>query len=72
MGSDEVISITALAHLVRDTLAPAKPVHILGQPDPGAACNRYVPDIRKPQQELGLSITVPLAEAIRRTCLSCR
>jgi len=69
VGSDEVISIAALAHLVRDILAPNKPVHILGQPAPGAARNRYVPDIRKAQQQLGLSVTVPLAEAIRRSAL---
>ena len=67
VGSDEVISIAALAHLVRDILAPDKPVHILGQPYPGAARNRYVPDISKARQQLGLSITVPLAQAIRRT-----
>jgi dTDP-glucose 4,6-dehydratase len=67
VGSDEVISISALAHLVRDILAHNKPVHIQGQPNPGAARNRYVPDIRKAQQELSLSVTVPLAEAIRRT-----
>ena len=67
VGSDEVISIAALAHLVRDILAPDKPVRILGQPDPGAARNRYVPDISKARQQLGLSVTVPLAEAIRRT-----
>ena len=66
VGSDEVISIAALAHLVREILAPDKPVHILGQPDPGAARNRYVPDICKAQQQLGLSVTVPLAEAISR------
>ena len=69
VGSDEVISIAALAHLVRDILAPAKPVHIIGQPNPGAARNRYVPDIRKAQQQLGLHITVPLEEAIRSTAL---
>jgi dTDP-glucose 4,6-dehydratase len=67
VGSDEVISIADLAHLVRDILAPDKPVHILGQPDPGATRNRYLPDIRKARQQLGLSVTVPLAEAIRRT-----
>jgi UDP-glucuronate decarboxylase len=67
VGSDEVISIAALAHLVRDILAPDKPVRILGQPNPGAARSRYVPDIRKAQQQLGLSVTVPLAEAILRT-----
>jgi UDP-glucuronate decarboxylase len=67
VGSDEVISIADLAHLVRDVLAPEKPVHILGKPDAGASRSRYVPDIRKAQQELGLSVTVPLAEAIRHT-----
>jgi UDP-glucuronate decarboxylase len=71
VGSDEVISIAALAHLVRDILAPDKPVHILGQPTPGAARNPYVPDISKARQQLGLSVTVSLAEAIRRTGLSC-
>jgi UDP-glucuronate decarboxylase len=67
VGSNEVISIAALAHLVRDILAPNKPVHILGQPDPRAFRNRYVPDIRKAQQQLGIRVTVPLAEAIRCT-----
>jgi len=67
VGSNEVISIADLAHLVRDILAPDKPVHILGQPNPGAARNRYVPDIRKAQQELGLNLTIALAESIRRT-----
>jgi UDP-glucuronate decarboxylase len=62
---------TDLTHLVRDILAPDKPVHTLGQPVPGAVRNRYVPDIRKEQQQLGLGVTVPLAEAIRRTGLSC-
>ena len=67
VGSDEVISIAALAHLVRHILAPEKPVRILGQPAPGAARNRYVPYIHKAHQELGLNVTIPLAEAIRRT-----
>ncbi len=66
VGSDEVISIADLAHLVRNILAPNKPVHILGKPDAGAARNRYVPDISKAQKELGLNATVPLSEAIRR------
>ena len=66
VGSDEVISIAALAHLVRDLLAPDKPVHIQSKADIGAARNRYVPDICKAKQQLGLGVTVPLADAIRR------
>ena len=65
VGSDEVISIAELAHLVRDILAPDKPVRVLGHSYPGAARNRYVPDIRK-AQDLGLTVALPLAEAIRR------
>lgn len=67
VGSDEVVSIADLAQLVRDILAPDKPVQILGQPSPAATSNRYVPDIHKARQHLGLSVTVPLAEAIRHT-----
>ena len=70
VGSDEVISITALAHLVRNILAPDKPVHILGNNDIGAARNRYVPDISKARQQLGLGITIPLAEAIRQLTIA--
>ncbi len=67
VGSDEVISIAALAHLVRDLVAPGKPVHILGQAREVHDRNRYIPDIRKAQRELGLAVTIPLAEAILRT-----
>jgi dTDP-glucose 4,6-dehydratase len=66
VGSDEVISIAELAHLVRGQLAPHKPVVIGGRPQDGAARNRYVPDIGKAKSELGLSVRIPLAEAIRR------
>ncbi|MEB3353745.1 MAG: NAD(P)-dependent oxidoreductase, partial [Cyanobacteriota bacterium] len=64
VGSDEVISIAELAHLVRDLLAPEKPVRILGSPQPAAARNRYVPDITKIQTQHGLRVSVPLSEAI--------
>lgn len=67
VGSDQVVSIAELAHLVRDLLAPSKPVRILDQATYTAGRNRYVPDIRKAQAELGLTVTIPLAEAIRRT-----
>ena len=70
VGFDAVISIAALAYLVHDMLAPDKYVRILGQPEPGAVRNRYVPDISKARQQLGLSVTLPLADAIRETGLS--
>jgi len=67
VGSDEVISIADLAYLVRDLIAPEKPVRILGKPDPAQARNRYVPDIRKARGELGLGVTISLAESISST-----
>ena len=72
VGSDEVISIAALAHLVRDLLAPDKPVHIPGKADIGAARNRYVPDICKIKCDFGLTVTILLAEAITRVGVSQR
>jgi dTDP-glucose 4,6-dehydratase len=66
VGSDEAIRIADLAYLVRDLLAPDKPVGILGQCRDPHGRNRYVPDIRKAQRELGLGVTIPLAEAIQR------
>ena len=67
VGSGDVISITDLAHLVRNILAPNKPVHILGKPNLGAVRNIYVPDISKIKHDLGFRVIIPLAEAILRT-----
>ena len=67
VGSDEVVSIADLAHLVRDLIAPNKPVRILGKADPSHARNRYVPDIAKARRELGLNVTIPLTASIPRS-----
>ena len=52
--------------MVRYIQAPDKPVHIKGKADIGAARNRYVPDICKIKRDLGLLVTIPLAQAIHR------
>jgi len=70
VGSDEVVSIGELAHLVRDLIAPEKPVHILGHPNPQANRSRYIPNIDKARQLHGLKVTVPLARAIQQTALA--
>ena len=67
VGSDKIISIADLAHLVRDVLAPEKSVKILGNPAPGTACNRYIPDISKAATRLGLCSLVRLEDSIRRS-----
>jgi nucleoside-diphosphate-sugar epimerase len=67
VGSDESVSIAELAHITVDTLRPGLPIQIDSTPPPGAPPPIYVPDITRAQTELGLKVTVPLAEAIRRT-----
>jgi dTDP-glucose 4,6-dehydratase len=66
VGSDESVSIADLAQLTAATLRPGLPIQIDGTPT-GAPPATYVPDITRAQTELGLRVTIPLAEAIRRT-----
>ncbi|MCA3580006.1 MAG: NAD(P)-dependent oxidoreductase [Bradyrhizobium sp.] len=65
VGSDEAISIRDLAHLVRDLVAPHRPVRV-ALPLPPGPPSRYIPDISK-ARELGLQVRVGLSEAILST-----
>ncbi len=73
VGSDEAYTIAEAAHVTADTLRPdgnggsALPIQIDGMPNPAAPLNSYVPAIDRARDELGLRVTVPLAEALRRT-----
>jgi len=68
VGSEEAISIRDLADLVASTgLTDSLQVNVFGHSITGAAPNHYLPDTTLAQRELGLSITVPLKEAIERT-----
>ena len=70
IGSDQIISIKELAYLVRDLLAPEKPVHKLGKPNPLSIRNRYIPDITKVRTMHNLHVTIPLEQAITTTANS--
>ena len=71
VGSDEAISIADLALLVRDIVSPEKQVHVKSQLlADNVFRSRYVPDISKAKMDLGLEITVPLADAIRLSVLA--
>lgn len=69
VGSEEAVSIADLARRTAAVLG-GPGVEILGQPDPGWNPGRYVPSTAAIRRELGLSPTVGLDEAIRRTALS--
>ena len=72
VGSDRVISIADLAHLVRDLVSPEKPVRILGKPVDNAERSRYVPDITKIHRHLGLRPTYTLEQSILDTAAAAR
>ena len=67
VGSDQAVSIGDLARTVARTLRPELPVKIDGTPDPAVRPATYVPDITRAAKAFGLGVTVPLAEAIRKT-----
>ena len=67
VGSDEGYSIAEAARLTAATLAPGVPIQIAGTPVAGAPLNSYVPSIERARTELGLNVTVTLADALRRT-----
>ena len=67
VGSDKGHTIAEAAHLTAATLRPGLPIQIDGTPNPSAPLNSYVPSIDRAHNELGLSVTIPLDEALRRT-----
>ena len=67
VGSPAGISIAELAQFVASRINPASQIKIMGTPLPGVPASRYVPDVSRAGKELGLKVTVPLAEAIDRT-----
>lgn len=68
VGSNEVISILDLAYLVREVLDQDVDVIVKGTSHSEALLrNRYIPDIKKIQDELLVRISVPLNEAIQKT-----
>jgi dTDP-glucose 4,6-dehydratase len=72
VGSDQAISIADLATLVRDTLAPNKPIRILGTPDAQRPRHRYIPNTDKIQRHLGLRAATSLKESVQNTAQSAR
>lgn len=68
VGSEEAVSIAELAHRTA-TILGSPGVEILGQPDPGWNPGRYVPATARIRDQLGVTATIGLNEAIRRTAL---
>ena len=64
VGSDERISISDLARLVRDIISPTKEVVVKKRTDLYQGRNIYIPSINKVEDELNLKVTISLKESI--------
>jgi dTDP-glucose 4,6-dehydratase len=64
VGSDHAVTISELAHMVRDLLAPGKLVRVAQAATIQNFRNRYVPSIIKSSKEKGLKCTYSLDESI--------
>jgi len=67
VGSDEIVTIAELAYLVRDILAPNKPVRILGRIPSSSDGDVYFPNIEKITHLNDLKALVSLRDAIKIT-----
>jgi dTDP-glucose 4,6-dehydratase len=67
VGSDESLSITEVAHRVAEQFPAKIAVEISGKANPEKALERYVPDIKRAKQELGLMSLVSVDDSILRT-----
>lgn len=70
VGADHAISIFELAKQVATSLpGPERQVLIARQPEPDLPPARYVPDISRAREELGLTVHIPLGDAIYRSLI---
>lgn len=67
IGSDESLSIAEVAQRVAEQFPAQITVEVRGQANPQQAVERYVPNIQRAQQELGLEVWKKLAPTIQQT-----
>lgn len=67
VGSENAVSIAALAQQVVDAAGTAAAIHVQAPPASDAPAPRYVPDTRKVRQELELAEYTPLNTALLKT-----
>jgi dTDP-glucose 4,6-dehydratase len=67
VGGAEAVTIAELARRVRDELAPDAQIEQHRQPNPGQPVDRYVPDVSRAANELGLEPRITIEEAVSRT-----
>lgn len=69
LGSDYALTLRELAEGIAAAMPAACRVEVTGTP--GAAANRYVPDISRAGTELGLRVAINIEAAIARSVATC-
>jgi nucleoside-diphosphate-sugar epimerase len=67
VGSANALSIRCIAEAVAETLQPGIEINVAREVVPGAPVQRYIPSVDLAEQELGLTESVSLRDAIQRT-----
>jgi dTDP-glucose 4,6-dehydratase len=67
VGASRDVTIAEVARLVAAAANPTCSVEVRGQPRSGAVADRYLPDVSRARETLGLTETVGLEDAIART-----
>jgi nucleoside-diphosphate-sugar epimerase len=69
VGSSQELTIYDLARTVVRVTAPATSIETAKKPLPGVPSERYVPQTRRAEHELGLRAVVPIDQAISQTAM---
>jgi nucleoside-diphosphate-sugar epimerase len=67
VGSDQGLPISSVANVVAAVFGPNMKVTIAKKLSAARAPERYVPDIQRAKEDLGLAVFIDLPEAVRRT-----
>jgi dTDP-glucose 4,6-dehydratase len=67
VGSDEDYSIRQVAGIVARHAASSPKITVAQPPETGRPIRRYVPDVSRARQQLGLEVWTPLESAVRKT-----
>lgn len=67
VGSEEALSIAQVARAVVEALGVRTEIQIAGVPNEAKLAERYVPSVARAREELGLSQSITVDDAIRRT-----
>lgn len=72
VGSEDEISVFGLAERIAREVSPPAKVEVRRRPDPAVPAARYVPSTARARTELGLTQTIGLDDAVRRTLAALR